>query len=286
MTGIGKAESSNECIKIQMEIKSYNSRFLDFSPKSPKALSNFDNLLIKILKDKLIRGKISVHTIIEFQNIDSELEIDKDRLNFYINKSNEIQSIIKSDEGLSVNQIMQMPDLFVYNNQLEGVKEIYLDCINKAINDIIEARTMEGNNLKVEIVNYLLNIQEKVDNISGLIDANKDGKFVNYQSKVDDLVSNLELKVDKDRLYQEFALLLEKKDIQEELVRLRSHLDLFNKYIESNKYVGKQLNFLLQEMNREVNTIGSKTDEISINHIVIDIKNKIEQIKEQVQNIL
>ena len=79
---------------------------------------------------------------------------------------------------------------------------------------------------------------------------------------------------------------MEKKDIQEELVRLKSHLDLFNKYIESDKYVGKQLNFLLQEMNREVNTIGSKTDEISINHIVIDIKNKIEQIKEQVQNIL
>ena len=286
MTGIGKAESSNDFIRIEMEIKSYNSRFFEFSPKSPKALSCYDDVLIKNLKDRLIRGKINVYTKIEFQNIDSELEVDKDRLNFYIDKSREINNILDSDDSLTLNQVMQLPDIFIYNHHLEKTKGVYLDCINRAIDDIIQARKMEGDNLKIEIKNYLLNIQEKVNNISGLIETNKDGKFTKYQAKVNDLLASLDIKFDKDRLYQEFALLLEKKDIEEEVVRLNSHLNLFDKYVESDKNVGKKLNFLLQEMNREVNTIGSKTDEIDISHKVIDIKSKIEQIKEQVQNIL
>ena len=113
MTGIGKGEIENDSLKISIEIKSYNSRFFEFTPKTPVALSIYDDILVNLLKKKLIRGKIAINSIIQYHDIDSELEIDKNKLNFYIDKGNEIKNLINAKEGLNVNQLMQYPNIFI-----------------------------------------------------------------------------------------------------------------------------------------------------------------------------
>ena len=129
-------------------------------------------------------------------------------------------------------------------------------------------------------------IQKKVDNIKVKINQSSSDRFAKYELKIKDLLSSYKSELDSNRLYQELGIILEKKDIEEELVRLNSHIDLFDKYMSADEYIGKKMNFLLQEMNREINTIGAKSDDLDISYEVIEIKNKLEQIKEQVQNIL
>ena len=286
MTGIGKANCSNDFVKIEIEIKSYNSRFLDFTPKSPKVLASFDDLLIKEIKGSLVRGKISINTKVDFQNLNDELDIDIDRLNFYISKANEIKEIANCKESLNINQIIKLPDIFKSTDSVSDIKNLYLDCLGKAIIDINKARFAEGDNLKKEIEKYIVDIQKKINKIRITIGESTDDRLSKYEIKIKDLLSKYKSELDSNRLYQELGIILEKKDIEEEIVRLGSHINLFKKYMLSDEYVGKKLNFLLQEMNREINTIGSKSDDLKINYEVIDIKNKLEQIKEQVQNIL
>ena len=286
MTGIGKAECSNDFMKIEIEIKSYNSRFLDFMPKSSKLLSNFDDMLVKKVKESLVRGKISINTKVDFYDLNDELDIDYDKLNFYISKAESVQKVANSKEGLSVNDIIKLPGIFKPADSNYEIRDLYFSCIDKAIIDINNARVSEGKNLKQEIEKYIFDIQKKVKNIKIKMDKYINDRFAKYEIKIKDLLSKYNSELDSNRLYQELGIILEKKDIEEELVRLNSHIDLFYKYILSDEYVGKKINFLLQEMNREINTIGSKSDDLDISYEVIDVKNKLEQIKEQVQNIL
>ena len=286
MTGIGKAESSNDFMKIEIEIKSYNSRFLDFMPKSSRLLSSFDDVLVKMIKESLVRGKISINTRVNFYDLNDELDIDMDKLKFYMSKADLIKNTTNCRENLSINEIMKFPGIFKSTESSIEVKDLYFDCIEKAISDINKSRFLEGENLKKEIVVYMSTIQKKVDNIKVKINQSSSDRFAKYELKIKDLLSSYKSELDSNRLYQELGIILEKKDIEEELVRLNSHIDLFDKYMSADEYIGKKMNFLLQEMNREINTIGAKSDDLDISYEVIEIKNKLEQIKEQVQNIL
>ena len=134
-------------------------------------------------------------------------------------------------------------------------------------------------------LSHRLDIISKVmKNIQALADESKEESFNRYREKIKSLLN--ELDTDENRIYQEAAIGVEKKDITEEIVRFNSHVDLFNKYMKSDEFEGKKLNFILQEMGREVNTIGSKTDIIKISHLVVDLKDELEKIREQVQNIV
>ena len=164
------------------------------------------------------------------------------------------------------------------------LKNIFLTALKKALDEMKKIRLKEGENIQSDLVMRLGLLKEIVDEIRTISESNRDVTLKRYKKKILSLVEDVS--VDESRLYQEVAILSEKKDITEELVRLDSHLDLFNNYIDSSENKGKKLNFILQEMSREINTIGSKTDVIEISHMVVDMKDELEKIREQVQNIV
>ena len=157
--------------------------------------------------------------------------------------------------------------------------------VREAVNDLDVFRHKEGKNLTSDIKNIYDKVSKMVEKIEGLSKKFTKKEVSHYKQKIKSIIPK-QVKLDNDRIYQEIAIIMEKKDINEEIVRLKSHLKLFNTYIKSKSKVGKKMNFILQEMTREVNTIGSKTDNVRISHIVIDVKDNLEKIKEQVQNIL
>ena len=158
------------------------------------------------------------------------------------------------------------------------------EATKKALNELEKIRINEGENIQSDLMMRLGIIKKIVDEIRTISELNRDVTLERYKKKMQRLVEDIS--VDESRLFQEAAILSEKKDITEELVRLDSHIDLFENYIDSSENKGKKLNFILQEMSREINTIGSKTDVIKISHMVVDMKDELEKIREQVQNIV
>ena len=167
---------------------------------------------------------------------------------------------------------------------LDELKGIFLTALKKALDEMGKIRLCEGENIQSDLIMRLDLIKQIVDEIRKISELNREVTLERYKKKIQILVEDVS--VDESRLFQEAAILSEKKDITEELVRLSSHIDLFENYIDSSENKGKKLNFILQEMGREINTIGSKTDVIEISHMVVDMKDELEKIREQVQNIV
>ena len=182
--------------------------------------------------------------------------------------------------------VNRLPDIFTAENEsdAEKVRTIFIDALKSALDETDNVRIMEGENIKVDLIQRLSEMKGIILKIEKIAEKGKEENFQKYRKKIIDFMENMN--VDENRIYQEASIIIEKKDITEEIVRFNSHIDLFNQYMNSTDNEGKKLNFLLQEMGREVNTIGSKTDFIEINHLVVQLKDELEKIREQVQNIV
>ena len=287
MTGYGRSDEQNDKLALSVEIRSVNSRFLDFAPRIPRSLQRFEDDAFKMVKQICERGRVSLSAKIDFiSGKKKEMTLNQEKLEEYMTIVRGIQKTSERDDMPSMGDILRLPDILIRNEpgDEDDLKKIFITALKKALDEMVKIRLIEGENIQSDLINRLNSIKKIVDEIRTISELNRDVTLERYKKKIHMLTEDVS--VDESRLHQEAAILSEKKDITEELVRLSSHIDLFENYIDSSGNKGKKLNFILQEMGREINTIGSKTDVIKISHMVVDMKDELEKIREQVQNIV
>ena len=286
MTGYGKSSISKNLRDYQIEIKSVNHRYLDVSVKMPKNLSYLEEEIKKIIVSKLHRGKVDVFVTFNNSSLEGRnIKINTEIANMYIEQ---LRKLAKDEDLISeipVTEINKLPDVLVIeNNEDEDtIKNELREVTNEAVNKIIEMRKIEGQKIAEDLIKRLDEINVKVKRISELSTGLIDEYVVKLSSRIKELLQDQE--IDENRMAQEVVIYADKCSIQEEVTRLDSHIYQFKNLLNSDEVVGKKLDFLIQEMNRETNTIGSKANNLEITNEVINIKTQLENIREQVQNI-
>ena len=288
MTGFGKSTLSKEKREYQMEIKSVNHRYLDINVKIPKAISYLEETIKKEISNKIKRGKIDV--FVSFENNSEEgrkIEINKQLAKLYIEQLKELAQEEKIESNIEVMDIAKIPDVLTIKVDEENskIKDEIKQVTQGAVTRILEMKNLEGEKSSQDLLQRIRNIQSKIVEISAKSTGLIEEYVVKLEKRVKELLKNDE--VDKSRLAQEVVIYADKCSIEEEITRLKSHIFQFENLISNNQdgAIGKKLDFIIQEMNRETNTIGSKANNLEITNGVIDIKTEIEDIREQVQNI-
>jgi len=287
MTGFGKSEMQNDELILSLELRTVNSRFLDFAPRLPRILIPYEDEAMKLVKGKCIRGRVTLSVKMDYmRGTKNGMVLNQNKLEDYINVVKEIQKTAKFTDFPTIGDMLRLPDIFAADNESDDdkIKTIFIDALKSALEETDNIRILEGENIQKDLCHRLSEMAIIIIKITKIEKEGRENNFQKYWDKIKDIMADNNL--DENRIYQEAAILSEKKDITEEIVRFNSHMDLFNQYMNSTENEGKKLNFLLQEMSREVNTIGSKTDIIEINHLVVHLKDSLEKIREQVQNII
>lgn len=286
MTGFGRARLERKNRTYNIEIKSVNHRYNDITVKMPKGISYLEEKVKKEISSKISRGKVDVY--ITFDNNSSEgknIKINKEIASIYIK---ELKTLAKENdikEDISVTEIFKFPDVLSIEN-VEDEELIWSElytCLDNAITSLMEMRKREGNKIKEDLEKRIEKISEKVNEISTYSTRLVEEYVVKLETRIKEIL-NTDV-VDKDRLAQEIVIYADKCSVEEEITRLKSHMIQFKELINMDTPIGKKIDFLIQEMNRETNTIGSKSGNLLITNLVIDIKTELEDIREQVQNI-
>ena len=286
MTGFGKSEVTLTHFNINIEIRSLNSKFLDLSLKLPNLFKEFDLPIRKLIKEKVIRGKVELIIHYEKINQTNAVLLNKERIISYYNElkkiTNELNENVNKD---LIGYTLKMPEIIQHSKESinDNCKKLLLTSVEKACEDLTKFRKNEGSALEKELKGYLNSILDNLKKINSFERQRLPKVKEKLKKAIDEL--NLKNHFDEKRLEQELIYYSEKIDITEEKVRLKEHCIHFkNSLKESNS--GKKLGFITQEMGREINTLGSKANHISIQKIVVDMKNELEKIKEQVLNVL
>lgn len=286
MTGFGRASLESNGKNYIIEIKTVNNKYSDITVKSPKRLSFIEDKIRKQIANKITRGKVEVSvSFFDFSNKSKNVVLNKEIAKEYIKQLRVIADENNLSENISVVEIAKLPDILnsMDSDNDEEITNETLQCLNMALDSLIDMRKAEGENIKQDL---LIRI-ERVKNLVDKIAENSKGIVEEYVSKLEKRVKEI-LKndvVDENRIAQEAVIYADKTSIEEELTRLNSHIVQFKELVNSDGPVGKKLDFMIQEMNRETNTIGSKAGSGEITKEVIDLKVELEDIREQVQNI-
>ena len=290
MTAFGRARSFVNGKDISVEIKSVNNRFFDCSVKLPRAFSYLEEKIKPYLQSKsIVRGKVDVYIAIDVINSPiPDITIDEGYAEAYIKSLNLLAEKFSLNNDISVMQVAQNRDIFTVRKPEEDIEKEWNDLcevLDVAIERFITGRSNEGRNIESDIKLKVQNISELVKKIEAISTEDIAGYKEKLEAKLREMLSDNKLVFDESRILTECAIFADKIAIDEEIVRLRSHFITFNEIISSNEPAGRKLDFLMQEMNRETNTIGSKCQNASIAKIVVDIKCELEKIREQIQNI-
>lgn len=286
MTGYGKANISKNSREYQVEIKSVNHRYLDISVKMPRQISYLEEIIKKEIASKVKRGKIDVFITFENNSIEGkEIKINIDLAKAYIDELKKLAEKEKLLADIQVTEISKYPDVLNIQNSQddETIKEELLEVVNLSTEALVQMRQVEGRKMSEDLSVRLDKIQLKVNEISKLSTGLIEEYVVKLEERIKQILKDQE--IDKSRLAQEVVIYADKCSIEEEVTRLNSHISQFKTLLNSNEAIGKKLDFIIQEMNRETNTIGSKANNLEITNDVIDLKTEIENIREQVQNI-
>ena len=286
MTGYGKSNMSKNLREYQVEIKSVNHRYLDVSVKMPRSLSYLEEEIKKAVSSKLTRGKVDVFITFNNNSLEGrDIKINTEIARMYIK---ELRNLAESEgivADIPVTEISKLPDvLTIQNNQDdETIKNELLEVSSKAIDNLVDMRKVEGEKIAQDLLIRIQDIEEKVKKISSLSTGLIEEYVVKLNTRIKELLQDQE--IDEARLAQEVVIYADKCSIEEEVTRLNSHIYQFRELLQTNEAVGKKIDFMIQEMNRETNTIGSKANNLEITNEVINMKTQIENIREQVQNI-
>lgn len=286
MTGFGRASLESNGKNYIIEIKTVNNKYSDITVKSPKRLSFMEDKIRKQIANRITRGKVEVSvSFFDFSNKSKNVVLNKEIAKEYIKQLREIADENNLSENISIVEIAKLPDILnsIDSDNDEEIASEALQCLNMALDSLIEMRKTEGENIKQDLLIRIERVQNLVDKIA----ENSKGIVEEYVSKLEKRVKEI-LKtdvVDENRIAQEAVIYADKTSIEEELTRLNSHIVQFKELINSDGPVGKKLDFMIQEMNRETNTIGSKAGSGEITKAVIDLKVELEDIREQIQNI-
>ena len=287
MTGFGRAEYSDEKRRITVEIKAVNHRYLDCSIKMPKKLSFFEASIRTLLKDYIQRGKVDVFiTYEDYTENNLNLKYNRDMARAYYSYLKEMAEEFGIENDVRVSTLSRYPEVFSLEDADVDEEEIWSDLdkvIREAATHFVDARITEGENLKRDLCDKLDTMLTYVADIEKRAPQIIEEYKASLCEKVADLLADS--KIDETRILGEVTLYADKICVDEEIVRLRSHIGTTKEILETGGSVGRKLDFIAQEMNREANTIGSKANDLAITSRMLDIKNEVEKIREQVQNI-
>ncbi|MBP3747547.1 MAG: YicC family protein [Ruminococcus sp.] len=287
MTGYGRSQKILHGRDITVEIRSVNHRYYEYSSRIPRTYSYIDDKLKTLLKSGISRGKVEVAvTINNIESKDTEIALNKGVAEGYVRALRSVADELQLKDDLSLSKLIKLPDVFCVQKTPDNEEEIWNDVAetaSEALDKFVSMRELEGERLKCDILAKADLILTKV----GMIEELSPQTVENYRNRLyQKLQEVLEGKdIDEQRIITEAALFSEKIAVDEETVRLRSHISQLKTMLDSDETIGRKLDFIVQETNRETNTIGSKAQDISITRIVVDVKAEIEKIREQIQNI-
>lgn len=287
MTGYGREQDTVNKRNILVEIRSVNHRYYEFSSRIPRAYGYLDEKLKNFFADKIRRGKVEASvTISSPEGNDVVIEVNKSVALGYINALKSANEELKLRDDLSLSQISRFPDIFNVQKTVDDEEEIWQEVQTvaaKALEKFISMREKEGLKMKEDILGRLENLEKMVC----FIEKTAPEMTTNYRNRLYAKLSDVlkDKGIDEQRIITEAAIYSEKVAVDEETVRLHSHISQFRELLESDGQVGRKLDFLVQEMNREVNTTGSKAQDLEITRTVVEMKSEIEKIREQIQNI-
>ncbi len=287
MTGFGRATVSNESLNVTVEIKSVNHRYFEFSARMPRAYQFLEERLKAFCQKNISRGKIELSVFVEeLTDNSTEVVVNHTYANAFIKALRNLSKEYKIKNDLKVSALVNNSEIFkLRKNALpdEVVEDAVLEALSEAVEAFIVMRETEGERLKNDVLSRADTILSKV----ALVEEHSPETVKAYrerlEAKIKELLENAQ--VDEQRLITETAIFADKVAVDEETVRLKSHIKQLQSLMDSTEPIGKKLDFIVQEMNRETNTIGSKAQNVEIAHIVVDIKSEIEKIREQIQNI-
>lgn len=286
MTGMGRASGTirKPPIKFDVEIKSYNHRFLEISVKCPNCFLPFEDDIRRSVQNKVNRGHIIVLVQQDREILPSTVEIDKPLLSAYLGLVNELKKTHNISGELDINTLLSIAGLIKFSQPQTDASGIYKEfkpILEKALHAFLRMKNKEGKNIAQAIRKSIRIVETQTRGIEKLIPRRNE----HYKNHLLDLVNSSTRELNEERFYQELLYAVDKTDVTEECKRLLSHVSLFKDALENEAHPGRKLNFLLQEMQREANTLSVKANFLEISKAVVHIKEEIEKIREQVQNI-
>ena len=287
MTGFGRAKLEKEGREYLVELRSVNHKYSDVTAKVPRNLLYLEDKIRKAILNRVSRGKIDV--FVSYANYGMKgknVVINKELAKIYIQELSELAAENDIPSGIRASEISKFPDVINLEMEEDSLELIWLElseCLENALDNFVEMRAIEGNKIKQDLSKRLQEISKNVDEISRFSTGLVEEYVVKLQERIKEILKTDV--IDETRLAQEVVIYSDKCSIEEELTRLRSHVSQFENLLESTEPCGKKLDFLVQEMNRETNTIGSKSGKLEITNLVINLKTQIEDIREQIQNI-
>lgn len=287
MTGFGRASLEKDGRNYIIEIKTVNNKYNDITVKLPRNVSFMEEKIRKYVAKRISRGKVDITlNLYDYSDKIKKIILNKELAKDYIDQLKEIAQENNLSQDINVVDVARLPDIcnIIQSDDNEEIQNEIIECLTNAVDNLLQMRIEEGKNIKKDLKQRILNVEQIIDQIS----SESTGLIEEYVVKLKKRVSELleENQIDENRIAQEAVIYADKTSIEEELTRLKSHTKQFNELIEkSDTPIGKNLDFLIQEMNRETNTIGSKSGSNNITKLVIDMKVELEDIREQVQNI-
>ncbi|MCH8203778.1 MAG: YicC family protein [Candidatus Hydrogenedentes bacterium] len=287
MTGFGKASCEYAEGTISIELSSVNHRYLDSSVRLPSEWSSLEPVLRDALKERLSRGKINVSVSRKRNGGDAQrIRLDRDVAEQYIRASKELGELLDSTEPLSLQTLAQFENVFTYEEgeeDLDEAKDVLMKLLRDAVSHLDAMRETEGKALARDLAHRIGLIRESVRAVEERLPALNEVFAERLRARIEEL--GQDTSITEERIAMEVALMAEKSDVTEEVVRLKSHLDHAEELLRSDEPVGRKLNFLSQEVQREINTLGAKVRDTDVIRQVLHMKSELERIREQIQNI-
>jgi len=286
MTGYGKGEVTEQGLTFTVELRSVNNRFLEVSSRLPRSLQQRENEIRDIIRAKIARGKVTLNASKE-ENADeaAALTVDKQRTKAVAKALNDLRKAAKVKEPVKLEHLLHFSDIFTAKEEADDETEwtVFRKALEKAVDGLKTMRMKEGKELAADATKRINGINAVLDTVEALSKKRIPEERVRLQERIAALVEDKSV-INTQRLELEIAVLSDKLDVTEECVRFRSHNKFFLEALNAKESEGRKLNFLLQEMNREANTIGSKCNDVQIAHLVVGLKEELERVREQLQN--
>ncbi len=289
MTGYGRGEYDDGTVSLTAEIKTLNHKYNDIIIRLPKKLSLFEEKVRNLVKEKITRGRVEIYVHIDEAKSGSvKINPNFELIDKLMQALNDINERYELNKNVGMEHLLKFEDILSIEPVEEDLDELWVkfeSCVSDALNDLMEMRQDEGKRISVDIMERVDTVSSCVEAISKRIpDVVKEYKE-KLNQRINELLSDTGTQIEESRLALEVAVYADRSDITEEIVRIKSHLKELEKIPFETVPVGRKLDFLMQEMNREVNTVGSKSQDNEITSIVIDLKSELSKIREQVQNI-
>lgn len=288
MTGYGRGEYEDEFYRFIIEIKSVNHRYSDISIKMPRHISYLEDTIKRTIKEKINRGKVDVYINLEYVNESAiEVKVDIPLAKVYKEALEDLKLELNLEDKIRLNNILVMNEVIKTERKTldeNKAKDCLLKSLDIALTNIVDMKEKEGQELKADMLTKLDNIAKYVETV----EERAPYVVFDYREKLKERISELldnSIVIDEDRLSNEVAIFADKSSIDEEIVRLKSHIKQVKSILNEDDAIGRKLDFLIQEFNREINTIGSKANDMVISKHVVDLKSELEKIREQAQNI-